>query len=136
MIKVFLDFYFAPKFFEKNGRFYEFLGVHIFKKFLPTFGDYVVRLTGSSVLSGRSTKSLKTYEMFTRIYETAHLALCILMISMLLKHFTIFVFVTNLAINVYPILTQRYNRAKVYKILRKKEKRQFFAISTQKLIVS
>lgn len=121
MLRDVLEWYFTPKFFEKNGIIYEFFGVHIFKRFIPTFGDYMVRLTGSSLLSDGSTKSLKMYEKMTRIFETIHVIFCIAMINLFVARPTWSNFFMNMAINVYPIMTQRYNRMRIYRILQKRE---------------
>ena len=110
-----LDFYFTPKFFEKSGRIYELLGVRIFKKFLPTYGDYMLRLTGIRLINNGSTETLKDYETATKIFEMIHLVFCLLYIC-----FSVSILL-NLMINIYPIMVQRYNRARIYKILRKRE---------------
>lgn len=112
------DAYFAPKQFEKNGTIYKLLGVHIFKRFLPTFGDYAIRITGVSLLKGYSASELKNYEVLTRIYETIHLVAGILYLVFL--PFSLISCSANLVINFYPIMVQRYNRARVYKILQRR----------------
>jgi len=38
------DWYFRPKFFEKNGTIYKFLGVELFRWIVPTFGVIACRL--------------------------------------------------------------------------------------------
>lgn len=137
-----LDLYFAPKFFEKNGLIYKLLGVHIFKRFLPTGGDIISRITKTRTIENGKTETLKRYEKYTRIYEAIHLTafvgyIALIMINLSLYWVVMWV-VLNLLINVYPIMVQRYNRGRIYKILQKRRVKFVSAnsIQTKELVVS
>jgi hypothetical protein len=119
-VKAILNLYFSPKSFEKNRKLYRLLGVHIFKKFLPTGGDYVVRYAKIRMIPDSSAEALEAYERCTRVYETIHVIFFFLYIflpSSFLSNLLL-----NLVINVYPIMTQRYNRARIDCILKKRMK--------------
>jgi len=72
------DYYFKPKAFEKSGRVYEKLGVKVYKKFLPLFGDYVSRLIlhpfgyRAVGISNKSILSPKQFDIYSRGIELTH----------------------------------------------------------------
>lgn len=118
--------YFKPKSFEKNGRLYEKLGVRTFKKFLPTFGDYVCRLTGARLIKGK--KDLKGMDNWTKIYETVHVIggsisaeMTIDMIAEGNYAGAASQLISNLLVNIYPIMTQRYNRSRLHNAIERME---------------
>ena len=133
ILKSITDAYFAPKSWErwKNGRMYEWFGVHIYKKFLPTYGDYVTRwLNYHPIASGNRKRNLRRYNYAYRVHETIHavgLFFGMQSISYALEQgdhkSALFIGALNTLVNIYPIFTQRYNRARIYNILEKYEKR-------------
>ncbi len=127
------NFYFTPKQIEKwrNGKIYEWLGVHKYKKYLPTMGDIVSRKLGWHPIIGAKNREegLKNYEISTRQYEKIHLASSIVVTPIIVLTFTIENYIGggislgfNLVVNYYPILVQRYNRARIYNTLEKMNK--------------
>ena len=127
------DVWFAPKRFE-SLELYERLGVLWIKRFVPTGGDYVRKKYGVRVIDIKSTiESLLKIEERTRLYEGIHL---VAFLAFLL--FSIWQLVSGrttgmgfvLACVVYvllilsPVLLQRYNRLRVYEVIRRMRKKQ------------
>jgi hypothetical protein len=118
--------YYRPKHFELSGRFYECLGVRWFKRWTPD-GDHVVRyirhfLPDYKVITGRC--SLGGLDMRTRRSEQGHLLWLLVTATPILYALVCgwavlasWLFLGNLVINVYPIMVQRYNRARVQRSL-------------------
>jgi hypothetical protein len=118
--------YYRPRQFELSGRFYERLGVRSFKQWTPD-GDYVVRyirrsLPDYKVLSSR--RSLGGLDVRTRRSEQGHLLWLVVTVAPILYAlicgWTVlasWLFLGNLAVNVYPIMLQRYTRARVQRSL-------------------
>lgn len=124
-IKFISESYFKPKSLErwKEGLIYRLLGVHIFKKIVPTCGSYVTRLTGFRPIANAPDKveALKKWEPLTRVYETIHLALLCINAPYITEKlaegdYTSSTIIPNLLINVYPVMLQRYNRARMYNV--------------------
>ncbi|MCM8774560.1 MAG: hypothetical protein NC820_07510, partial [Candidatus Omnitrophica bacterium] len=115
--------YFRPKSFEKDGRLYEKLGIKRFKKY--------VLLSGMANADRfiRSEETLKELLRFTKEREIAYLlgfvtltAITILTpIIMPTIYFSVicsvFTTTTNVIFYLYPLMLQRYNRIKIYRIL-------------------
>jgi hypothetical protein len=118
--------YYRPRPFKLSGRFYERLGVRRFKRWTPD-GDYVVWhirhfLTDYKVIPGRG--GLGGFDVRTRRSEQGHLLWMLVTVPAML--YALFcgwavlaswLFVGNLIINVYPIMVQRYNRARIQRRL-------------------
>jgi len=123
--------YFKPKRFELIGQrtIYNFLGIKIFKKYLPTTGDLMRRwrnIKQIDLTQSDKVSQLYQYEKQTRTYEWRHIIgalLFILFTLMLERELTlfdwIFLPILNLYINIYPIFLQRYNRIRILKVLKK-----------------
>jgi hypothetical protein len=135
VVKKIADAWFDPKSFEQNPKLYEKLGVRTFKKYMPTSGDLVYRLVWKRFGAGDqiepTLESMKSYEKYTRLYEGIHLtALGIgtaTMTEQLLSgqiEGAVFTAAINTLVNVYPILLQRYNRSRLYKVINKMESRE------------
>lgn len=127
----FVENYFKPRSWEQNkGRpIYEWLGIRMYKKYLPTTGDLVRKRKGIGQIkisrTDRKTE-LISYEKQTRKYEYRHVLGCLLFMLLVLlvdKKWTlfdwIFLPILNLYVNVYPIFLQRYIRIRILKILAK-----------------
>lgn len=121
--------YFKPRKFErwKDGLLYKLLGVHIFKKIVPTCGEYINKLRGEHPIANAKTKEegLKNWERNTRGFETVHLAVALgylgyigeRLISGNRLAYVAGAIIVNVLFNFYPIMLQRYNRAKIYNAL-------------------
>lgn len=124
------EWYFRPRSFElrRDGRIYILFGVRIYKRFVPTSGDIITRLRGIDRLkiveSGGRRQALENYEKQTRKWEWRHLISAILLQSWAVgaevafgNHNFLISTVINLLVNVYPIMVQRFNRARITNIL-------------------
>jgi glycosyl-4,4'-diaponeurosporenoate acyltransferase len=127
-IKKITEIYFRPKSFEcwKDGKLYECLGVKTFKKYLPTLGDIVSKKIGYRPIASANSKEegLIRYEKQTKLFESIHIAGFCTMIPILPNIFLngdykggLLLSLGDFAINVYPIMVQRYNRARIYNFL-------------------
>ncbi|MBU2101116.1 hypothetical protein KKH05_00090 [Patescibacteria group bacterium] len=119
------EIYFTPRFWERRGKLYELFGIRIFKKYLPISGDLMMRkVFRGKMLENGHTETLENYERFTRVCECIHLVFFFVYLSALFSHgHVITVVVSNLLVNVYPIMLQRYNRARLYRILERRRSR-------------
>ncbi|KKQ08908.1 hypothetical protein A3E66_04680 [Candidatus Daviesbacteria bacterium RIFCSPHIGHO2_12_FULL_37_16] len=135
VVKRVSDAWFEPKSFEQNPEVYEKLGVRTYKKYVPTSGDLVRRLVwkrfGDESWVKGNVDSLKSMERFTRIYEGIHatfLGVGVATMAAQLQAGQIegaaFTAGLNTLVNVYPIMTQRYNRSRLYRTIHKMEERQ------------
>ena len=130
-----MEWYLTPKKFErwKNGKVYELVGVRFYKKYVPVLGDLINRKTNNHPIfnGGDINGGLKNYEERTRRFERIHLPLCLIITPLLLVAFirgdyiggTIALGI-NLAVNYYPLLTQRYNRVRIYNLLDRISKKE------------
>lgn len=121
------DWYFRPRDFE-SGPLYPRLGVRLYKKVVPSSGEWITRLRGFDrlkiVAAGSRRLALQGYETQTRKWEVRHLVSAILLQTWAVVG-GVFVggeqfwacSAINLLVNVYPILTQRFNRARIALIL-------------------
>lgn len=136
------DRYYSPKSFERwnNGKLYAFLGVRSFKKFIPTSGDYTSRLLGWHPIRDEKNKekALQDYDLFSRILEGVHVGSFAFFTSLIIYTFgngdlesASWQTALNLTVNVYPIMVQRYNRARIYNLLERKQNKPYGQI-TQK----
>ena len=121
------ELYFRPKKWEGNGKKYELLGVLIFKNFIIKLG----RKTGQKsnkpnnyYLWDKSIEGIKLFERKTRYNELMHAVGIILpMVGLAMYHndlFTKVILWLVLIVNIHPFLLQRYNRIRIYKLLRNK----------------
>jgi hypothetical protein len=111
--------------FERDGRFYERLGVRWFKRF-ATGGDYWNKRRRRSDPSFRKVKDFNSaieWEARTRHNEFVHL--CSLVVGLAIMIWLCFrdeyawlaaVFLAVLIWDIYPIMLQRYNRARIWRI--------------------
>jgi len=118
--------YYQPRSFELFGRCYNRLGVRWFKRWVPD-GDRAVRqarrfVPGYRVISGAS--GLSVFDSRTRRSEQGHLLWMWVTMPAILYAFVcgwaalaLWLLVGNVIINLYPIMVQRYNRARIQSIL-------------------
>jgi hypothetical protein len=123
--------YFRPKTceFYRERTIYEWIGIKIYKKYLPTTGDIIRRSRKIVQIKTTTTnlyEELIKYERKTRSYEWRHIigAIIFVLLALLIdRKYTIFdwIFlpVLNLYINIYPIFLQRYNRIRIIRILKR-----------------
>jgi glycosyl-4,4'-diaponeurosporenoate acyltransferase len=124
-----MENYFKPKTFEfySNQTIYEFIGIKLYKKYLPTTGDIARKYRNIvQIKLGKSDRinELYRYEKRTRNYELRHIIGTIVFIALIfivdkkLNLFDVFFLTTlNTYVNIYPIFLQRYNRMRIIKIL-------------------
>lgn len=137
LLKKISEAYFRPKSFEKSGRVYEMLGIRRYKKIIlgQVGRKREDELGGTNYYVGRdfSEKSLKEYELKARRNEKIHIGVFALCVSALgipalagapeasvLAGLIASPFLVN---ELYLAMTQRYNRARIYSILERKEGR-------------
>lgn len=120
--------------FEKQGRLYELLGVNVYRWLLKACGWEMVTRKANPVK--RTMVALRQYERATRVSETGHTLIALIVMSV-----TVYVLVTysafdaiwlilsNLLLNIYPILVQRYNRPRLREVIN-----TFQAMSTSRAV--
>ncbi|MGH4138365.1 hypothetical protein [Clostridium sp.] len=114
---------------EKEGKIYKYLGVHYFRKLLVLSGWEKSRKKETPIR--RSLTVLEYYEYRTRASEFGHGIIVIIIVLV-----TIYVGITysfkgakwliflNIFFNLYPIMTQRYNRPRVCQVIKKLKLKQ------------
>ncbi len=121
-----LDSWFQPRRFETE-RLYELLGARLLKRYMPTGGDLVMRWLrrrhpGARLLPGASLDSLRRFERWTRVAEAVHLAGFVGFAALAGWRFThgslsgtglSVALVLDLALGLWPVTLQRYNRLRV-----------------------
>ena len=119
------NWYFKPKTFENSGDLYEKLGIKFFKNYCPNAGTKF-SLTGKYKVQGK--ENLRKFINETKHSEKIHLFLgagLAVLDTLLLYNDNIdvktfgYLSLANAAINLYPIMAQRYNRNKAEKIMNK-----------------
>ena len=115
---------------QGNGAIYARLGVRIYKKFVPTTGDFVTRLRGIKRLkiveTGDRREALENYLNLTLKWEWRHLISAVFLQSWALlagtflgmEHFWISSTI-NIFVNFYPIIVQRFNRVRLVRVIAK-----------------
>jgi hypothetical protein len=118
------ELYFRPKRWEHSGKIYQWIGIRFFKRLVMRLGN----MTGQSAsrpnnyfLWQKTFDGLRQFEKKTRYNELMHLAgIIIPMIGMLMggvNYSTRVVLWGVLFVNIYPYFLQRYNRARIYRLL-------------------
>lgn len=113
-----IGWYFEPKSFERNGRLYESAGIKTFKKYCPT-GEVFNKYLNYQDVKGHSTQNLMDYEKQTRIFEGLHIIGGAVFFTLFGLHPV--GLVANTIINLYPVITQRYNRSRIKNIIERRE---------------
>jgi hypothetical protein len=115
--------YYEIKPFERTGRFYERIGVHLFKKVVRR-GPFSVFSPTLRLPAKKTTSALKYLENEMRKAETSHAAIFLLIL--LLVGYALFrgwwdavawLLLFNILFNGYPVLLQRYNRLKIQELI-------------------
>ena len=112
--------YFEEKPWEKNGKIYQSLGVDFYRKLLVWAGwEKIVRSKNNFK---HKLSSLKEIESKMRDSELGHLVIAIIVFITAfltadsLKEARWFI-ITNLLLNIYPVMLQRYNRPRLKRII-------------------
>jgi len=126
------DWYFKPKSFEKNPKFYENLGVKGIKKVC----DFIGKVFGDNPDSpnnyriwDKSKEGLEKFQSKTRFNEKIHLPAVVLCGIVATANAidkdvaNTILGVTCVGINAYGVMLQRYNRARLYNTIEKMEAR-------------
>jgi len=111
--------------------FYERTGVKIFRKFVQN-GDFVNRLSRNTNPGYRVIKNKQQavqYLKTAKMQEFYHL-ICLVFFTLNTVYaivqryylFALIIALANLFYNIYPILLQQYNRARIVKIIRETDK--------------
>lgn len=127
------DLWFAPKRFESKAL-YERLGVLLVKQYAPTGGDFVNRHFGLTIVHlDRTVDSLMRFERMTRVWEAIHVIAFLGFFAFSLKRAITrrtnwldfaFAIVVYLLLILSPALLQRYNRLRVYAVIRRMAAKQ------------
>jgi len=122
--------WFRPKRFETE-RLYERLGARVLKQYVPTGGDLVMRWVRTRypkvrLIDPASRESLRRFELGTRVAEAVHLVSFVGFTvlawrryaagSLTKMGFTVAMAVT-VALGLWPVVLQRYNRLRVYRAI-------------------
>jgi hypothetical protein len=133
-IRLIPDGYYRPCAVERwrNGHIYEVLGVRAYKWWLPTGGDRARLTTGKHAIRSYSRSSsdcrqqLEDLEGSTHRFEAWHLLGAVVMAGLTAPNLwggdflsSSLLIAVNLAVNIYPIMTQRYNRVRIEAVLRR-----------------
>ncbi len=118
--------YYKVRSFERSGRVYEVLGVKLFRWFVPD-GDLANRWRRHREPTHRIIRNRRFAEAFvarTELSEKSHMV--VLLVGLVSAAYAwqigwqgwaIYLTVGNLLVNVYPILLQRYTRARLLPIV-------------------
>ncbi|GAA4793932.1 hypothetical protein GCM10023231_22880 [Olivibacter ginsenosidimutans] len=110
--------YFNEKEWERKGKIYEFVGINLYRKLLVGIGWE--KLNKKSKPAKKNTDVLIQLHYKTKQDELGHIIIFIIVLG-----FSIFVavkfgivkslwlFIMNVLLNLYPILLQRYNRPRI-----------------------
>ncbi len=122
------DLWFAPKRFESTAL-YERLGVLLIKKYAPTGGDFFIRRYGIRIVDIRGNlNSLIHFERYTRRLEAIHEIVFLGFLGWSLWRAIVhqttlldfgFAVVVYIVLILSPAMLQRYNRLRVYPVIRR-----------------
>src|SRR6266496_5740513 len=121
------DLWFAPKSFESTAL-YERLGVLLIKKYAPTGGDFFIRRYGIRIVDVRGNlNSLIHFERYTRRLEAIHEIVFLGFLGWSLWRAIVhqttlldfgFAIVVYILLILSPAMLQRYNRLRLYPVIR------------------
>ncbi|NNG17177.1 MAG: hypothetical protein HKM89_11920 [Gemmatimonadales bacterium] len=127
--------YFMPSALERwrDGAVFQYLGVHLFGRVIPTGGISIRRVTGARMapytLSGVSLESARQFFFRTCAFESAHFPFFIFLLVLAVMRYaqgqvdlaaenTL----VNLAVNIYPIMHHRRTRYRIVRLLERKQR--------------
>jgi len=107
---------------EAEGKIYKYLGVHYFRKLLVLIGWEKSRKKETPIR--KSLILLEYYEYRTRASEFGHgiIAIIVAVVTLYVAieysfKETIWLIILNIFLNLYPIMSQRYNRPRVRRVI-------------------
>src|SRR5215472_10798605 len=122
--------WFQPSVFESRGIFYEAIGVRRFRAYM-VHGDIMNSWIRRSVPAYRCVAGRESIQAFGRqtcASERGHLLMLLASIPAIAYalstggfKFALYFLIVNIALNLYPILLQRYTRARIIRILSARE---------------
>ena len=124
-----MKYYFKPKKIEycRDQTIYDFVGIRVYKKYLPFTGDLARKWRKIIQIQPRRSErisELYKYERETRKNEFRHILATILCVALIfvadkkLNFLDILILTAlNLCVNIYPIFLQRYNRIRIIRVL-------------------
>jgi hypothetical protein len=123
-----LDLYFRPKPFERGGRLYERMGVLLLKRLVVWFGPMIGARRdrpNGYFLWDRSAAGIRAFERQTRRSEAVHLIGVVLPVLSIASRLlgdssevgVVVVMSVIFVVNTPLVLLQRYNRARIYRLL-------------------
>lgn len=114
--------YYTSKTWERKGQYYEYFGIHLFRKLLVLIGWE--KLNKKSNPIEKSAKALQHNLFNTKKAEIGHLIifLIVLLVSVIViatsgLQSAMWLIVFNILLNLYPVLLQRYNRPRIERAL-------------------
>jgi hypothetical protein len=127
--------YFLPNSFERDGRIYRWTGIRVFVGFLRLIGWERVMRRSTPIRHDES--ALRKYSDSTKDSETLHLVAAIFTAVFTLTVAWRYSFaetkwlcLSNVLMNAYPVMLQRYNRPRVESLLHRLERNRR-AVSTE-----
>ncbi|WP_415837346.1 hypothetical protein [Pontibacter korlensis] len=117
--------YFELKPFEKEGRIYKYLGVHVYRKLLIWIGWERISRKKNPIKN--NLLLLKVCEHNTRESEKGHTIIALIVFTVAVVGSNSldeakWLITTNLLLNIYPIMVQRFNRPRYSRIIKNKMK--------------
>ncbi|WP_183906736.1 glycosyl-4,4'-diaponeurosporenoate acyltransferase CrtO family protein [Rufibacter immobilis] len=113
--------FFLPKPFEMEGKLYRYAGINVYRKLLVWTGWEKITRKGNAIQA--NVASLRTLEYNSRVSETGHLLIFLIVLTVsLMAVATVreakWLWLTNILFNVYPAFLQRFNRPRYLRLLR------------------
>ena len=122
--------YYRTQRFEASGCLYEWLGVRFFKRFPPN-GDFINRINrrfNPAYRVVRDKASIVEFAAGTRLAEKCHLISLFLVLPAVAyalalgwNQFALWLVLPNIPLHFYPVLLQRYTRARIERVLKSRE---------------
>lgn len=112
--------YFKVKPFEKDGKLYKYFGVYLYRKLLVWVGWEKISRKNNPVKNDRALLSICEHN--TRLSELGHTLIAIIVfitticVSSSLNQAK-WLIITNILLNIYPIMVQRFNRPRYTRII-------------------
>ncbi|WP_205502622.1 glycosyl-4,4'-diaponeurosporenoate acyltransferase CrtO family protein [Rufibacter psychrotolerans] len=112
--------YFNSYRFEQEGRIYEYLGVHFYRKLLVWTGWEKVSRKANPIR--KDLASLTTADRNSRTSEAGHLVIAVIVFAvagLVMRSWSEarWLLVLNVVLNIYPVLLQRFNRPRYRRVL-------------------
>jgi hypothetical protein len=120
--------YYEVRPFERSGRIYQILGIRLFRRFVPD-GDLANRLRRRREPDHRLIRGRRSVPAFIRRTELSERGHLVWLLAGVLSAayawqidwpgWALYLTVGNVLVNLYPILLQRYTRARLIRIVRR-----------------